>query len=125
MPPDVMIKWPPTWHPSRAPACRLASAFQWAVTLWLFHDDDWQLRKADVRGMYGGTGEGRAGRGRRGALLCRSKPAGFLAVQPLPPTPVYIAAVLWLLQVSHTIVQRGPGHHPVCLPHLARPLRPP
>ncbi|KAI8473189.1 MAG: hypothetical protein J3K34DRAFT_411889 [Monoraphidium minutum] len=33
----------------------LASAFQWGLALWLFHDDAWCLRKNDVRGLYDGT----------------------------------------------------------------------
>jgi hypothetical protein len=32
------------------------SAFQWALALWAFHDDDWCVRKNDVRGLYDGTG---------------------------------------------------------------------
>ncbi|GBF87601.1 hypothetical protein Rsub_00312 [Raphidocelis subcapitata] len=31
------------------------SAFQWGLALWAFHDDDWCLRKNDVRGLYDGT----------------------------------------------------------------------
>eukprot|EP00877_Chromochloris_zofingiensis_P005194 jgi/Chrzof1/14676/Cz09g11210.t1 len=32
-----------------------ATAFQWFLAWWLFHDEHWQLRKNDVRGLYDGT----------------------------------------------------------------------
>eukprot|EP00775_Hariotina_reticulata_P008473 gene8473-8656_t len=32
-----------------------ATAVQWLLTWWLFHDDDGLLRKNDIRGIYDGT----------------------------------------------------------------------
>lgn len=33
----------------------VSTTFQWLLTFWLFHDEYWQLRKADIRGIYDGT----------------------------------------------------------------------
>lgn len=33
----------------------VSTTIQWLLTFWIFHDEYWQLRKADVRGIYDGT----------------------------------------------------------------------